>query len=72
MLKEECKKYYEQVLELLEKETPLEDLNTFKERFAKVVDVQKFENDYIYIIVKEVLKKCNAKRGRDQETTGHR
>ena len=57
MLKEECKKYYEQVLELLEKETPLEDMNTFKERFAKVVDVHKFENDYIYIIVKDALTK---------------
>lgn len=57
MLKEECKNYYEKVLEQLEQETPGEDIETFKDRFTNVIDVLKFENDYIYVIIKDPLTK---------------
>lgn len=70
MLKEECKKYYDQVLEQLEKETPLEDIDNFKERFSKATDVLKFENDCIFVITKDALtkvliEKFNSRRMND-------
>lgn len=70
MLKEECKQYYDQVLEQLEKETPLEDIDNFKERFSKARDVLKFENDCIYVITKDALtkvliEKFNSRRMND-------
>lgn len=70
MLKEECKQYYDQVLEQLERETPLEDIDNFKERFSKATDVLKFENDCIYVITKDALtkvliEKFNSRRMND-------
>lgn len=70
MFKEECKQYYDQVLEQLEQETPLEDIDNFKERFSKATDVLKFENDCIYVITKDALtkvliEKFNSRRMND-------
>lgn len=57
MLKEECKKYLTEVLEKLEQETPPNNLDDFKDRFSKAQEIHKFENDYIYVIVKDALTK---------------
>ena len=57
MLKEECKKYFDEVVSKLEAETPESDLQTFKERFEFVSKIHKFENGYIYVVVKDALNK---------------
>ena len=53
----EAKKYLEQVLDQLKKETPTENLDNFEERFGESREVLKFENNYIYVIVKDPLTK---------------
>ena len=53
----EAKKYLEQVLDQLKKETPTENLDNFEERFNESREVLKFENNYIYVIVKDPLTK---------------
>ena len=57
MTREEGKKYLEQVLDQLKKETPNENLESFEERFNDSREVLKFENNYIYVIVKDSLTK---------------
>ena len=54
---DECKKLYEQVISVYKKEIPLEDFNNFEEKISQIIDIYKFENDYIYIIVKDNLSK---------------
>ena len=53
MTKEQCKQFFDDVLTKLEEETPAEDIETFNERFANVCGIHKFENNYIYVIVKD-------------------
>lgn len=57
MTKDECKKCLDEVLSKLEQETPESDLDTFHERFDNAREIHKFENDYIYIVVKDALTK---------------
>ena len=57
MTKEQCKQFFDDVLTKLEEETPAEDIETFNERFANVCGIHKFENNYIYVIVKDALSK---------------
>jgi len=57
MTKEEATIYLNSVLEQLEKETPPENIQTFNERFENAREVLKFENDYIFVIVKDALTK---------------
>ena len=57
MTNEEAKKYLEQVLDQLKKETPNENVESFEERFYESREVLKFENNYIYVIVKDSLTK---------------
>ena len=57
MTKEQCKQFYDEVLKKLEEETPLEDIETFKDRFENAKEIHKFENNYIYVIVKDALTK---------------
>ena len=57
MNKEQCKQYFDNVLSKLEEETLAEDIETFNERFANVSGIHKFENNYIYVIVKDALSK---------------
>ena len=57
MEKEQFQKLYDEVLKILEEETPIEDIDTFKERFSNAKEVFKYENNYIYIIVKDALTK---------------
>jgi len=57
MTKEQCKQYYDEVIAKLEEQTHPDDLVTFKERFANVTEVYKFENNYIYIVLKDALSK---------------
>ena len=54
---DEAKKYLSLVLEQLKKETPAENLANFEERFGDMREVLKFENNYIYVIVKDPLTK---------------
>ena len=54
---DECKNYFDQVISTYKKEIPLEDIENFEEKISQVIDVFKFENDYIYIIVKDNLSK---------------
>lgn len=53
----EAKIYLDETLEQLKKETPVENLDTFEERFKEINEVFKIENDYIYVIVKDSLTK---------------
>ena len=57
MLKEECKKYLTDVVERLIEETPENDVEDLKDRFNKAQEIHKFENNYIYVIVKDALTK---------------
>ena len=57
MTKEQCKQYYDTVLNILEQETHPDDLDSFKDRFENAKEIHKFENNYIYVIVKEPLSK---------------
>lgn len=57
MLKEDCKKYLTEVITTLENETLEDDLSSIKERFSKAQEIHKFENNYIYVIVKDALTK---------------
>ena len=57
MTVDEAKKYLSLVLEQLKKETPAENLANFEERFGDMREVLKYENNYIYVIVKDPLTK---------------
>lgn len=57
MTKEQCEQYYNDVLAKIEEQTLPSDLETFRERFANAKEVLKFENNYIYIVVKDALSK---------------
>ncbi len=57
MEKEQLQQLYDEVIKKLEEETPIEDIDTFKDRFANAKEVFKYENNYIYIIVKDALTK---------------
>ncbi len=57
MNKEECKKYYDDVLSRLELEISPDNLEDLKSKFENVVGIHKFENNYIYVIVKDALNK---------------
>ena len=52
---DECKKYYDEVVDLLSKEIPPEDLENFTEKISMATDIHKYENNYIYVIVKDNL-----------------
>ena len=57
MLKEECKKYFDEVVDILQNECSPQDLDEIKKRFAATKGIHKFENNYIYIITKDKLTK---------------
>ena len=57
MLKEECKKYFDEVVDILQNECSPQDLEEIKKRFAATKGIHKFENNYIYIITKDKLTK---------------
>ena len=57
MEKEKIQQLYDEVVKKLEEETPIEDIDTFKERFANAREVFKYENNYIYVIAKDALTK---------------
>ena len=57
MTREEASKYLQLVLDQLTKETPSENQDNLTSRFDSNPEVLKVENDYIYVIVKDVLTK---------------
>ena len=59
MLKEECKKYFDEVVDILQNECSPQDLEEIKKRFAATKGIHKFENNYIYIITKDKLTKVD-------------
>ncbi len=57
MILEDATKYLNLVLEELKKETPECNLDTLESRLENITGVFKVENDYIYVIVADVLSK---------------
>ena len=57
MILEDATKYLNLVLEELKKETPECNLDTLESRLENITGVFKLENDYIYVIVSDVLSK---------------
>lgn len=57
MLKEECKNLLTEVVNKLIEETPSSDVDDLKDRFNKAQEIHKFENNYIYVIVKDAFTK---------------
>ena len=54
---DDCKKYYDLVISTLEQEIHAEDIDNFNEKISKAKEIHKFENNYIYVIVKDNLTK---------------
>ena len=54
---EESKKYYDLVISAYQSEIQVEDIDNFNEKISKAQEIHKFENNYIYVIVKDNLTK---------------